>query len=97
MSNNETKLIIWPVYLDATKSRADGRVIPMKDSVKSPSLKEIEKAAIELNLAPVVETDKAYPKSWWTVSGRVLVDKKGPKSIIVKQIAQKINKIRGQK
>ncbi|MDJ1420988.1 MAG: signal recognition particle protein Srp19 [Candidatus Methanoperedens sp.] len=97
MLKDKNKLIIWPVYLDATKSRAEGRILPMKESIKSPTLKEIEKAAAELNLGPVVETDKAYPKSWWTTGGRVLVDKKGPKSITVKQIAQRINKTRGQK
>jgi signal recognition particle subunit SRP19 len=97
MLKDKNKLVIWPVYLDATKSRAEGRILSMKDSVKSPVLKEIEKAASELNLAPVVEADKAHPKSWWVVSGRVLVDKKAPKSVIAKQIAQQINKARGQK
>jgi len=97
MLKDKTRIVIWPVYLDATKSRAEGRILSMKDSVKSPVLKEIEKAALELNLAPVVETDKAHPKSWWVKSGRVLVDRKGPKSIITKQIAQKIIKTRGKK
>ncbi len=97
MLKEKNKLVIWPLYIDATKSRAEGRLLSMKDAVKSPVLKEIEKAAQELNLNPVVEADKAHPKSWWVVSGRVLVDKKGPKSIIAKQIAQKINKNRGQK
>ncbi len=97
MLKDKNKLVIWPVYLDATKSRAEGRILSMKDSVKSPVLKEIEKAALELNLNPIVEADKAHPKSWWVVSGRVLVDKKAPKSIIAKQIAERINKTRGQK
>ncbi len=97
MLNDKGKLIIWPVYLDATKSRAEGRILSAKDSVKSPVLKEIEKAALELNLNPLVEPDKAYPKSWWAVRGRVLVYKKGPKYVMVKQIAQKIIKTRGQK
>ncbi len=97
MLKDKTKLVIWPVYLDATKSRGEGRLLSMKDSVRSPVLKEIEKAALELNISPVVESDKAYPKSWWTAGGRVLVDKKAPKSVITKQIAQKIIKIRGQK
>ncbi len=97
MLKDRTKLIIWPVYLDATKSRGEGRLLSIKDSVKSPVLKEIEKAAMELNLAPVVETGKAYPKSWWTAGGRVVVDKKAPKSIIIKQIAHKIVQLRGQK
>ncbi|CAG0975434.1 MAG: signal recognition particle protein Srp19 [Candidatus Methanoperedens sp.] len=97
MLKDKTKLVIWPIYLDATKSRGEGRILSLKDSVKSPVLKEIEKAALELDLAPVVESDKAHPQSWWVTGGRVLVDKKGPKSVITKQIAQHISKIRGQK
>ncbi len=97
MLKDKTRLVIWPVYLDATKSRGEGRILPAKDAVKSPVLKEIERAALELDLAPVVEADKAHPKSWWTISGRVLVDKKAPKSVIAKQIAQKINKTREKK
>ena len=42
-----------------------------------------------------MEKDKAYPKSWWKVSGRVLVDKKGVKSGIVREIARKIGEMRG--
>jgi len=97
MLKDKTKLVIWPVYLDATKSRSEGRLLSMKDSVRSPVLKEIEKAALELNLAPVVEPAKVHPKSWWVTSGRVLVDKKAPKSVIAKQIAQKITKTREKK
>jgi signal recognition particle subunit SRP19 len=97
MPNDKSKHIIWPVYLDATKSRGEGRILSMKDSIKSPVLREIEKAALELNLAPVVESEKAYPKSWWVKSGRVIVNKKAQKSIISKQIAAKIIKYRGSK
>ncbi len=97
MLKDKNRLIIWPVYLDATKSRAEGRILSLKESIKSPVLKEIEKAASELSMNPVVEADKAHPKSWWVVSGRVLVDKKGPKSVMTKQIAQRIHKTRGQK
>jgi signal recognition particle subunit SRP19 len=97
MLKDRTKQVIWPAYLDATKSRGEGRLLSLKDSIKSPVLREIEKAALELDLAPVVESDKAHPKSWWIISGRVLVDKKRPKSFITKQIAAHISKTRGQK
>lgn len=97
MLKDKTKLVIWPVYMDATKSRGEGRILPAKVSVKSPGLREIEKAARELNLSPVVETDKSYPRSWWSTGGRVLVDKKSPKSLITKQIALKINETRTKK
>lgn len=97
MPKDKNRLVIWPVYIDATKSRSEGRLLSMRDSVKSPALREIEKAASELDLNPVVESDKAYPKSWWVTSGRVLVDKKGPKSMISKKIATNIAKSREHK
>lgn len=97
MLKDKNKLVIWPIYLDSTRSRSEGRLLSMRNSVKSPDLKEIESAALELELNPIVETDKPYPKSWWDISGRVLVDKKAPKSITVKQIAEQINTKRDKK
>ena len=88
------KLVIWPAYLDLTNSRKDGRILSKKNSVKRPELNEIEKAAAKLGLNPEVESDKAYPKSWWEVRGRGLVDNNGPKTVIAKQIAQGIKQMR---
>ncbi|MDI9395514.1 MAG: signal recognition particle protein Srp19 [Euryarchaeota archaeon] len=89
------KLVIWPAYIDQSKSRSSGRIISRKNAIKEPHLNEIKEAAKQLGLSPEVEPEKAYPKSWWEVSGRVLVDDKGPKSIIAKQIALEIKKKRG--
>jgi signal recognition particle subunit SRP19 len=94
MLRDKDKFVIWPDYIDKANSRSKGRIISRKLSVTSPELKEIEQAARELGLNPVVEKDKAYPKSWWEVSGRVLVDKKGPKSEIARMIAKKIGQKR---
>jgi signal recognition particle subunit SRP19 len=96
MMKDKGKLVIWPVYLDQTKSRSSGRIISRKNAIKEPQLNEIKEAARQLGLDPEVEPEKAYPKSWWEVSGRVLVDDKGPKSVIAKQIASAIKKMRGQ-
>ncbi|MCC4769856.1 signal recognition particle protein Srp19 [Methanosarcina sp. DH2] len=90
------KLVIWPAYIDQTKSRSSGRIISRKNAVKEPHLNEIKEAAKQMGLNPEVEPEKAYPKTWWEVSGRVLVDDKGPKSVIAKQIALAIKKMRGQ-
>lgn len=96
MMKDKGKLVIWPAYIDQTKSRSSGRIISRKNSIKEPHLNEIKEAARQLGLNPEVEPEKAYPKSWWEVSGRVLVDDKGPKSVIAKQIALAIKKMRGQ-
>ena len=90
------KLVIWPAYIDQTKSRSSGRIISRKNAIKEPHLNEIKEAARQLGLNPEVEPEKAYPKSWWEVSGRVLIDDNGPKSVIAKQIALAIKKMRGQ-
>lgn len=96
MMKDKGKLVIWPAYIDQTKSRSSGRIISRKNSIKEPHLNEIKEAARQLSLNPEVEPEKAYPKSWWEVSGRVLVDDNGPKSVIAKQIALAIKKMRGQ-
>ena len=95
MLRDRDKYVIWPAYIDKGNSRSGGRIISRKLSVTSPELKEIVQAAKELGLNPIVERDKAYPKSWWTVSGRVLVDKKGVKSGIAREIAKRIGEMRG--
>ena len=94
MMKDKRKLVIWPAYIDQTRSRSNGRIISRKSSVKEPHLNEIKEAALELGLNPEVEPEKAYPKAWWEVSGRVLVDNKGPKSVIAKQISAGIKKTR---
>jgi signal recognition particle subunit SRP19 len=96
MMKDKGKLVIWPVYIDQTKSRSSGRIISRKNAIKEPHLNEINEAAKKLGLNPEVEPEKAYPKSWWEVSGRVLVDDNGPKSVLAKQIALSIKKMRGQ-
>lgn len=95
LMRDKGKLVIWPACLDLTNSRKNGRILSKKNSIKDPELNEIEKAAAKLGLNPEVEADKAYPKSWWEVSGRVLVDKNGPKTLIAKQIAEGIKQMRG--
>jgi len=88
------KIVIWPAYLTAGKTKGEGRIVSRRNAVKSPKIEEIEKAARTLNLEPVVEKEKAYPKTHWLQSGRVRVNKTGRKGEIVKEIAMAIKEIR---
>jgi signal recognition particle subunit SRP19 len=90
------KIVIWPAYLAAGKTRSEGRIVPRRDAVKSPKVEEIEKVARALNLEPDVEKEKAYPKTHWEKSGRVLVTKSGlkRKAEIVTEIAKGIKELR---
>lgn len=86
--------VIWPVYLDEHATRSQGRVVSRDDAVEDPTLKEIAEAAETLGLDPEMQPEKSYPRSWWEESGRVLVDRTGPKSVTVKRIADEIRKKR---
>lgn len=89
------KIVIWPIYLDGTASRNDGRRVTRRNAVKSPTLDEIDAAARMLDLDPVIEQTKAYPASWWGKRGRVLIKKiDTPKSSILREIASRIREIR---
>ncbi|MBC7101457.1 signal recognition particle subunit SRP19/SEC65 family protein [Methanothermobacter tenebrarum] len=68
------RTIIWPAYLDSKKTKKEGRKIPRKHAVESPTLNEIRKAAERLKFKAKIEADKAYPSSWWERSGRVIIE-----------------------
>lgn len=88
------KAVIWPANIDAQKSGGAGRKISAKNAVQSPTLDEINDAARRLGLNPETEKEKAYPRKGWERSGRVKVDKKGPKTIILRELAREIRKER---
>jgi len=81
--------VIWPIYIDATASRKQGRKISRERAVKNPTADDIVKAAKKLGLNPVKE-EKSYPKRWWRREGRVLVDKKERKMSILVKIAENV-------
>ena len=80
------KIYIWPAYFDDRKSWKEGRRVPKNLAIRSPEISNINKAAENLNLNPVIK-QATYPKMPWHQSGVVLVDKKGSKSKIIREIA----------
>jgi signal recognition particle subunit SRP19 len=88
------KIVIWPAYLAAGKRKSEGRIVSLRYAVKAPKVEEIEKVARALNLEPEVEQEKAYPRTHWEKSGRVLVAKRGRKGAIVKELAKGIKEMR---
>jgi signal recognition particle subunit SRP19 len=87
------KIIVYPQYIDSTKSRSEGRRIPRNEAVAKPRIEEIIRAAEELGLNPILEAEASYPREWW-VSGRVIVDKIGSKIKTLRIIARKIKELR---
>lgn len=90
------RTIIWPVYIDSKRTKKEGRKIPKKYAIPSPTLVELSKAAEKLKLNPEIEKDKSYPKSWWETSGRVSVDKNMPKEEILIKLSNMIKGARSK-
>jgi signal recognition particle subunit SRP19 len=83
------KLVIWPIYFDASRSRIEGRMVSLQDAVHEPDLDMVITAALKSGFKPEIERDRRHPKTWHQeeASGRVLIAKKGPKSAVLKRIA----------
>jgi signal recognition particle subunit SRP19 len=86
---DKDKLVIWPLYFDAERSRKDGRMVPLQDAVSNPNLDIIITAAIKSGFKPEIERESKHPKTWHLedASGRILLAKKGSKSAALKRIA----------
>ena len=90
------KLVIWPINLDINRTRKNGRKVPKKFAIKEPNLKDIVKAAQELELNPTTEKKKAHPQEWDGTKGRVRVDKLKSKGNTLKEIGKKIRKMKNK-
>ncbi|MFB6080966.1 MAG: signal recognition particle subunit SRP19 [Haloferacaceae archaeon] len=64
--------VIWPAYLDAERTRAEGRRVPLSDAVDAPSVDEIAEAVQQVGYDAVIEREATYPREY-EPRGRVLV------------------------
>ena len=65
--------VIWPAYLDAELSRAEGRRVAEELAVEEPTVDEIAKAVQQIGYDATIERDKAYSREPWAQRGRVVV------------------------
>jgi signal recognition particle subunit SRP19 len=91
------KLIFWPAYFDSEFSWTEGRRVSKKLALRGVKADEVLKAAEDLDLGPLLEPGAAHPKRPWLRSGLVLVNKKGTKSELLKETAQRIRVNRARK
>jgi signal recognition particle subunit SRP19 len=90
VSRDEGKYVIYPLYFDNSVTRFSGRKVAKKHAVEKPTAETIAKAAQSLGLNPLLEKNSAHPATPWKKDGRVLVDKKGTKSKLLLQIANRL-------
>ncbi len=84
------KIRIWPAYFDIRYSRSEGRRVPRDRAIRDPKLDDLEKVLNKLGLNPIIQPEKRYSRQPWKRSGVVLVDKKGSKTEIIKNIAKSL-------
>ena len=90
------KAIIWPIYFDINKSRAEGRRVAKNQAVQSPKIAEIKEAADKLGLQNEVNFEAHFPKMPWAKTGMLLVEKKEAKEKIIQKLAKQLAKIKSQ-
>lgn len=90
VSRDENKYVIYPLYFDNAVSRLNGRKVAKKHAVEKPSFENIAKAAKSLGLNPILEKDRIHPSTPWKKEGRILVEKKGPKTKLLIQLANRL-------
>lgn len=90
VSKRDGKLVIWPRYFDAERSRKEGRRVPSDKAVRDPKAGHIAEAARTLGLETDLEKEAAHPSEWWAKQGRVLVEKKWSKEETIKKIADRL-------
>ena len=91
------RIVVWPIYFDSTKSRAEGRCVPKSLSVSGPKLDEILKAIERSGLQAEAVPDVVYPSDPLRKTGVAYVPKKGPKTRVLREIGEQLVNIRGEK
>ncbi|MDR9430348.1 MAG: signal recognition particle subunit SRP19 [Natronomonas sp.] len=64
--------VIWPAYLDAERSRSEGRRVPLDLAVSEPTVDEIASAVQQVGYDAVIDRDRTYPREY-EPRGRVVV------------------------
>ena len=91
----QNKIVLWPVYFDANKTRMEGRRVPKKLATPSPNLDEIRKAAKRMGLQPEIIPDAMHPSSPRQKTGLLIIPKKNSKVETLRKIAKELLDIRG--
>jgi signal recognition particle subunit SRP19 len=90
VTRDDNKYVVYPLYFDKAVSRLNGRKVAKKHAIEKPSLEAIAKAAKSLGLNPVMEKEAVHSSTPWKKEGRLLIDKKGPKTQLLLQISNRL-------
>lgn len=89
--------VVWPVYFDAQYTWRQGRRVSKSLAVRGVKVEEVLEAANDLGLNPVMEPGVGYSKTPWLKTGVVRIGKAAPKTVLLKDLAERIRLNRAQK
>lgn len=90
VSRQDKKHVIYPLYFDRNLSRSNGRKVGTKNAVEKPLLEAVAKAAKSLGLNPILEKEAMHSSTPWKKEGRLLIEKKGPKTKLLLQLSHRL-------
>jgi len=65
-------------------------------AVQHPKIAEVTLAVEKLGLKHEVAAEAGYPKTPWVKAGVILVEKKGSKEQVIREIAGQLSKVRSE-
>ncbi|MEM1508538.1 MAG: signal recognition particle subunit SRP19/SEC65 family protein [Thermofilaceae archaeon] len=86
------KLILWPIYFDANKSRGQGRRVPTHLAVTPVSAEDVLKAAKAVGYEAELDSEAKHPATWFESSGRIFVAADEPKTTVIRKVAEQLKK-----
>lgn len=90
MKGDRARVILYPAYFDAAKTRAAGRRVPRALAVEGPTPDRLAAAAKAMGLATEVEAEAAHSRAPWAGGGRVKVQKRGTKEALMREVARRL-------
>ncbi|MEM3086245.1 MAG: signal recognition particle subunit SRP19/SEC65 family protein [Halobacteria archaeon] len=90
MKGSRDRVILYPVYFDSSKTRAEGRRVSKTLAVERPTPDRLAAAAKALGLAAEAEAGAAHSRAPWAGGGRVEVQKRGTKEALMRDIARRL-------
>ncbi len=88
------KAIIWPIYFDTNRTRNEGRRVCKNLAVQYPKIEELKQAVDKLGLSNEVNPEAHFPRTHWSRTGMLLVEKKESKQAIIQKIAKQLVRIK---
>ncbi|MGQ9718991.1 MAG: signal recognition particle subunit SRP19/SEC65 family protein [Nitrososphaerales archaeon] len=88
-------LVLWLDYFNSNLKRSKGRMVPLNSSVKNPTLDELVKAARLSGYNPTSFV-ASYPKRSSTPSGYITIERKKPKSLVLKEVSRALTTVRSE-